>query len=101
LTKPESIGKAVDDAVAAFGRLDILITNAAVFGKLVTHLNELIKCAYGTKRTKLHRLIGSGHWSLPHRKKRHDDTYQPFDSTTTPSASDGGGGVVACAFAPR
>jgi hypothetical protein len=37
--------------------------------ELVTHLNELIKCADGTKRTKLHRLIGSGHWSLPHRKK--------------------------------
>jgi NAD(P)-dependent dehydrogenase (short-subunit alcohol dehydrogenase family) len=34
VTKPESIGKAVDDAVAAFGRLDILITNAALFGNL-------------------------------------------------------------------
>jgi hypothetical protein len=38
--------------------------------ELVTHLNELIKCADSTKRTKLHRLIGSGHWSLPHRKKK-------------------------------
>src|ERR1700732_5614970 len=31
VTKPESIGKAVDDAVAALGRLEVLMTTARLF----------------------------------------------------------------------
>jgi NAD(P)-dependent dehydrogenase (short-subunit alcohol dehydrogenase family) len=34
VTRPDSIGAAVADAVAAFGRIDILITNAALFGNI-------------------------------------------------------------------
>jgi NAD(P)-dependent dehydrogenase (short-subunit alcohol dehydrogenase family) len=34
VTSADSIRAAVDDAVAAFGRLDILVTNAAMFGNL-------------------------------------------------------------------
>jgi NAD(P)-dependent dehydrogenase (short-subunit alcohol dehydrogenase family) len=34
VTSAESIRAAVNDAVAAFGRLDILVTNAALFGNL-------------------------------------------------------------------